>query len=400
MTNNEPGPGRSPRPRPLEHSLQLGIIAGIEIRLDSSLLIIFALLVFVLGGSVFPGWHPDWSASTRWVCAAVAGVVFFASVLAHEMAHSLVAKHFGIAVPRITLFLFGGLAEIAEEPKNPRTELLIAIAGPLTSLALGLLFSVAASTMAGPEFTALWPDDQKAALALLSPVATLLFWLGPINIVLGIFNLVPGFPLDGGRVLRAMVWWLSGDLHRATWVASESGRIFGWCLMALGIFQAISGAVLGGLWLVMIGWFLGNAASASYKQLIVRDTFRGITARDMMRTHFETIDVHQNVADFIDNYLLQSTQILWPVTEDGALVGLVTLEEVKAIAEEDRTHTIMGQVMQTRLAQLTLPPDTDASQAMSLLNLRNTPLAVVEGPRVIGLLAQADTMKWLLLHHH
>ena len=399
---NDPGNGPGPprRPRPLEHSLRLGTFAGIQIHLDSSLLIIFTLLVYILGASVFPGWHPDWNGSTRWFTALIAGVVFFGSVLAHELAHSLVARHFGIPVPRITLFLFGGLAEIEEEPPTPRIEFLIAIAGPVMSLALGLLFSTIASTLAGPGFIELLPEDQEAALASLSPLATLLFWLGPVNISLGLFNLVPGFPLDGGRVLRAAVWWISGDLHRATWVASEAGRIFGWFLMALGVLQAFSGTILQGFWLVMIGWFLANAASASYKQTIIRDTFRGITARDMMRTHFETVDVHLSVADFIDNHLLQSPQILWPVTEDEQLVGLVTLGEVKDIAEAERRQMIMGQVMHTGLSRFTLRPETDANQALLTLSTQGTPLAVVEDNRVVGLLAQADTVKWMLLHQH
>ena len=261
---------------------------------------------------------------------------FFASVLAHELAHSLVARRFGIPVRRITLFLFGGLAEIEKEPETPRTEFLIAIAGPLASLTLGLIFSFAGSLLAGSGFTELVAEDQEAALATLSPLATLCFWLGPINVVLGLFNLLPGFPLDGGRVLRALLWWTTGDLYRATRIASDSGRVFGWCLMILGVVQALSGALLGGLWLLMIGWLLTNAASASYRQLIMRDMFREVTARDLMRSHFETIDVHQNVAEFIDIHLLQSPQILWPVTEDDQLVGLVTLEEVRGVATEDR----------------------------------------------------------------
>jgi Zn-dependent protease len=391
-------PQRSKPPVSLGRSLHLVTLAGIQIRLDSSLLIIFALLVYILGASVLPTWHPDWGFATKWSTAAVAGIFFFASVLGHELAHSLVAMHFGIPVPRITLFLFGGLAEIGKEPETPRTEFLIAIAGPLTSLFLGLLFSLLASVLAGPDFMELLSKDQAAALATLPPLATLLFWLGPINIVLGLFNLAPGFPLDGGRVLRAAVWWITGDLYRATRVASDSGRIFGWCLMLLGALQALSGTLLQGLWLVLIGWFLANAASASYKQLVVREMFRGITARDLMRSHFETVNVQQSVADFIDNQLLQSPQMLWPVIEEGNLVGLVSLREVKEIPGEDRPHTIIGQVMRTNLSGSTLPPETDANQAMQALNIHATPLAIVEGNKVIGLLSQADTMKWLVMH--
>lgn len=395
MPSSSPGPDR---PSPPARGISLGTLAGIQIRLDSSLLIIFTLLVYILGGNVFPDWHPAWGGTTTWLTAVIAGIIFFASVLAHELAHSLVAQRFGIRVRSITLFLFGGLAEIEKEPETPRTEFLIAIAGPATSLFLGVFFSLVGRALAGPEFTDLLADDQAAALATLAPLPTLLLWLGPVNILLGLFNLLPGFPLDGGRVLRAAVWWFTGDLHRASRIASDSGRLFGWSLMLVGAVQAMSGAVLGGLWLVMIGWLLANAASATYRQLIVRDIFRGITVRDLMRTHFETIDAHRNVADFVDNYLLQSAQLLWPVTDDDQLVGLATLQEVQKVTAENRPHTIMGQVMRNDLSRLTLAPDLDARQAFLELNLHDTPLAVVEDNRVIGLLSQADTMKWLLLH--
>lgn len=254
----------------------------------------------------------------------VSGLLFFASVLAHELAHSWVARRFGIPVPRITLFLFGGLAEIEREPDTPGAEFLIAIAGPLTSLAIGLVFAFAGTSLAPPEFAQAWTEDPQAAMATLSPLATLLLWLGPVNIVLALFNLVPGFPLDGGRVLRAAVWWISGDRYRATRTASATGQMFGWFLMILGALQALSGIVLEGFWLLMIGWFLSNAASSSYQQMVLREIFKGVTGRDMMRSHFETIDAHQPVADFIDQHLLQSPQTLWPVIEDGQLIGLLS----------------------------------------------------------------------------
>jgi Zn-dependent protease len=319
-------------------------------------------------------------------------------VLAHELAHALVSRRFGIEVRRITLFLFGGLAEMEEEPSEPRAELLIALAGPATSALLGLGFLLLGTVLAGADFTTLLAEDREMAMSSLSPMASLMLWLGPVNVVLAIFNMVPGFPLDGGRVLRALIWWISGDLRRATWVATEAGRLFGWFLVILGIMQALSGAPLQGLWLVMIGWLLSNAASASYKQLIMRDLLKGITARDMMRTHFETVTAQTRVADFIDNYLLQSSQQLWPVLEDEQLIGLVTLQEVKDTPAQDRDSMTIGQVMRTDLGALSLAPDADANRALLAVSTHSSPLAIVEGNRVIGLLAQADTVKWLLLH--
>ena len=378
--------------------LRIGALFGIEIRLDSSLILIFSLLVYLLGANVFPGWHPDWQTGTTWLTAIAAGVLFFASVLAHELAHSLVSQHFGIEVRRITLFLFGGLAEIEEEPGNPRAEFLIAIVGPATSLLLGILFTLVGTSLAGADFADLLADNEKTAMAGLSPLSTLMLWLGPINLVLGLFNMVPGFPLDGGRVFRAVVWWITGDLKRATRIASDSGRLFGWFLITLGIVEAFSGRLMQGLWLMLIGWFLSNAASASYKQLVMRDLFKGVTARDLMRSRFETVSTQLRVAEFIDAHLLQSPQLLWPVVEDEQLIGLVTLQQVKDIPTQDRAVMTIGQVMRTDLAALSLPPETDANQTLLALNAHDSPLAIVEGHRVIGLLSEFDTLKWLLLH--
>ncbi|PLW68442.1 site-2 protease family protein [Pseudohalioglobus lutimaris] len=377
---------------------RIGSPFGIDICLDPSLLIIFVLIVYMLGTMVFPGWHPNWDNSTRWLVAISAAVLFFASLLAHELAHALMSRRFGIGVRRITLFLFGGVAEMEDEPHEPRAEFLIAIVGPAMSLFLGLVFSSIGLYMAGPGFADLLAEDSDAALASLSPLASLLLWLGPVNTILGIFNLVPGFPLDGGRVLRAAIWWFTGDLHRATRLASDAGRLFGWLMIFLGVMQVISGMLFQGLWLVMIGWFLSNAASTSYRMLILRDLLEGVTARDMMRTHFERVPAQMRVADFVENHLMQSSQLLWPVLEDEQLIGLVTLEEVRHIPAGDREVTTLGAVMRKDLAALTLAPGTEARLVLERLGVSGLPLAVVEGGRVLGLLSAADTAKWMALH--
>lgn len=392
-----PTPPRRQRPA-AGGGLRLCTLFGIEVRLDASLIIIFALIIYLLGGSVFPRWHPEWPAATTWLTAAAAGILFFASVLAHELAHSLMSRRFGIEVRRITLFLFGGLAEIEEEPHEPRAELLIAIVGPVTSLAIGLACTYLGAGLAGAGLAELFPEEGEATLTGLSPLATLLLWLGPVNIVLGVFNMVPGFPLDGGRVMRALLWWLTGDLAKATRIASDSGKLFGWFLMILGAMQAVGGALMQGLWLVLIGWFLSNAASASYRQMVLKDLFKGLTARDLMRQRFETVTAQLRVGAFIDEHLLQSPQLLWPVLEDDELIGLVTLEQVKGVAQEDRDVVTLGQVMRTDLGALTLAPDTNANQTLLALVTHATPLAIVEGKRVVGLLSQGDAMKWLQLH--
>ena len=398
MTSPRQQPPEAPPGAPANRGgLRVGAIFGIDVYLDSSLVLIFVLLVYLLGAEVFPDWHPDWPAGSTWSTAVAAGLLFFASVLAHELAHALVSRRFDIEVKRITLFLFGGIAQMEEEPREPRAELLIAIAGPVTSLVLGITFIFLGTGLAGENFSSLLSENREEALAGLSPLATLMLWLGPVNVVLGLFNMIPGFPLDGGRVFRALIWWISGDLRRATQVASDSGRLFGWFLMILGVMQALSGMVMQGLWLLLIGWFLANAASMSYRQLVLREQFRGVTVRDLMRSHFETVPAQLRLADFIDEHLLQSSQLLWPVVEDSQLIGLITLDEVKGIPEAERASTTVGQVMRSDLAAQTLAPDTDANQALLALTTRNSPLAIVENNRVIGLLSQVDVMKRLAL---
>jgi len=392
QTTPQGGPDRAGR------GLRLGALFGIEIRLDSSLVLIFALVVYLLGSNVFPAWHPEWSTATIWITASAAGVLFFASVLAHELAHSLMSRRFGIEVRRITLFLFGGLAEIEEEPSQPRAELLIAIVGPMTSLVIGLCCTYLGASLAGADLVDLFPEDAEATLDGLSPLATLMLWLGPINIVLGVFNMVPGFPLDGGRVLRALIWWFTGDLAKATRIASDGGKLFGWMLMVLGVLQAVAGAVMNGLWLVLIGWFLSSAATASYRQLVARGLFKGVTARDLMRSRFEAVTPQMRVSEFVEEHLLQSPQLLWPVMEDGQLVGLVTLDQVRGVPAGDRELVPLGQVMRTDVRAFALAPDAGAQQSLLALARHGTPLAVIEGGQVIGLLSELDVLKWAQLH--
>lgn len=385
------------QPRTFTHSMRIGSLFGIDICLDLSVIIIFALVVGILGGSVFPAWHPGWSTALCWLTGLGAGVLFFLSLLLHELAHSVVARGYGIPVPRITLFMFGGVSEMQEEPASPKKEFWIAIVGPAMSLFLGLFFSVLANMLAPPEFAELLMENQAAALASLSPLPTLLFWLGPVNFLLAIFNMVPGFPLDGGRVLRAAVWWASGNLELATRWASRGGRIFGWFLMIVGALEVLSGAIQG-LWLILIGWFLAGAATSSYTQLMVRRTLQGYRVGQVMRTHFETVDADVSVSRFIDDYLLKSSQRMWPVTDDGRLVGFASLEAIQDLAAAERESYRLRDVMQTDLEGMVLSPEADAMKAMERLSYRNTPMAVVRHDEVVGLLSQEDVVKWLTLH--
>lgn len=375
--------------------IRLGQLRGIEIRLHPSLAVIFALIVFSLGSGLFQEWHPGWSNLLRWTTAFAAGVLFFGSLLAHELAHSLVAQARDIRVPRITLFVFGGMARLEREPDTPGTELLIAVAGPVTSLALGLTFTALGVSLAPAGFEEGIQQHPEAALAGLGPIATLLLWLGPINLMLGVFNLVPGFPLDGGRVFRALLWWRTGSFETATRWAVRAGRGFALLLMGFGIFQALGGGIVGGLWLVLIGWFLANAARASLLELAVRKSLDGLLVADIMRTHFETTEPDRPLIEFSERYLQRSEQRVWPVVCEGAPVGFIFFGDVEAVPEAERRRLNVRDVM--RPIDRSVAPAEDANDVLPLM-AEGRPVAVTEDRRLVGLLQAGDVARWLALH--
>lgn len=393
---------RDKKPFPGSHSISLFRIFGIEICLDLSVVIIFLLIVTSLASGIFPTWHPDWSTALRWTTALVSGVLFFISLLAHELSHSVVAQRYGIPVPRITLFLFGGVAEPSREPDQPREEFMIAIAGPLMSLLIALACSWLAGAMAGDvALDEALANDQLDALAGLGPTATMLFWLGTINLILAVFNMIPGFPLDGGRVFRAIIWWLTGDKTRATRWASNGGRYFGWLLMALGIVSLLGGGGIGGLWWILIGWFISGLATMHYKQFSYEKALRNFRVSDLMRTHFTDIKADTPVAQFIDQYLLRSRQVLWPVERHGEIVGLVSLADVQELEENERQEKTVWNISRPLASVQSLAPDTAGRDALQeLLKAGDEPLPVIQDGRVVGLIQHSDVTKWVSLHEH
>lgn len=380
--------------------MRLFSIIGTEVRLDPSVTIIFALIVFSLGSSVFPGWHPDWSPALVWSTALVAGVLFFASLLAHELAHAAVAIRHDIAVPRITLFILGGIAETAQEPAHARDEFLIAVAGPLMSLAIGLACGLLGGAMITDETVAKGlAEGDAAALAQLTPAGTILLWLGSINIVLGLFNLIPGFPMDGGRVFRAAIWALTGDQLKATRWASIGGRTFGWALMGLGVLSLLRGQPFAGIWYLLIGWFISNVARQSYTQLLTTRALQGFRVVDLMNTRQDDVPAAMALEEFIDEHLLRSTQQVWPVHDAGRLVGFVCLHDVVATDADARAGARVGDVMRTLGHMPTLEADADARHALERLTQAEVePLPVLRDGAVVGLLSRGDVMRWMSLH--
>ncbi len=386
------------------HGIRLGRVAGIAIHMDWSLLAIFLLVTASLGAGTFPYLHPDWSPALAWGTALAAAVLFFASVLVHELSHALVGRLHGIRVPRITLFIFGGLAHMENEPGSWRGELWMAIVGPLTSLALGAAFLLVGNLLIGPDV--LDPGEPRESMARLSPLATLLMWLGPVNILLGLFNLVPGFPLDGGRVLRAVMWGITADLRRATLWASRAGQGFAWLLIGTGVAMILGAEVplfgsglVGGLWLAFIGWFLNSAALASYQQLLVRESLEGVPVSRLMRTGQGTVGPDLAVADLVEDYLLAGDQRVYPVVGNGRLEGLVGLPEARSLGRERWPDTSVREVMVPMERVVAVGPDTEAFEAMLALTRAGVnQLPVVQDGRVLGLVRRQDLLRWLAVY--
>lgn len=378
--------------------MKLFTLFGIEVRLDFSVVFIFGLIVYSLGAGVFPSWHPNWPAATIWSMALLAGLLFFASLLAHEMSHSLVARRFGIRVPRITLFLFGGMAEIETEAETPGAEFAIAIAGPLMSLAIAFICMTYTGTVVDDSLVDLLVDDPEAAMAEIGPFVTVCLWLGSVNLMLAIFNMVPGFPLDGGRVARAIIWRLTGDRMRATQLAANAGRMFGWLLMGLGFWELLLLKSMGGLWLVLIGWFLSHLAVQSYAQTFTQAKLEPLSVSELMRTHFERVSAEATVAYFVEECLLRSSQLLWPVMRGERCVGTASLEEVVKLPVAARASTTVGEIALSLEDSGALDAGLSATDAMSALASKaDRPVPVVRGGEVVGLLRGADILKWLTL---
>jgi Zn-dependent protease/CBS domain-containing protein len=321
----------------------------------------------------------------------------------HELSHALVGRTQGIGVRTITLFVFGGIAQLEHEPRHWRGELLMALAGPVASLAIGLAMLLAASALAGP--IDIDPASPETVFASLGVGATLLLWLGQVNLLLAAFNLVPGFPLDGGRVLRAILWGVTGDLLRATRWATDAGRGFAWMLMGSGVAMALGIRVpllgmgpVNGLWVMLIGWFLNNAALASYRQALVRETLRDVPVARLMRPLAESVPPQLAVSRFIDEYLMRSDQRAFPVIDGGRLAGLVCLADVRTVPRDRRAATSVGDVMTPASKLSAIGPGDDAAEVLSRLAAADVnQLPVIDGGRLEGVVLREDIIKWLAL---
>jgi Zn-dependent protease/CBS domain-containing protein len=388
----------------MRKGFRIGRIFGINIRIDWSWVVIFLLTTWNLG-TVFGSYHADWGFALRWGVAALAALLFFASVLVHELAHSLIAKARGIPVRSITLHLFGGVSNIQREPDSPSSEFLMAIVGPISSLVIGGILLWSAWIVAGPTGALANPAE---ALRGLSPMLTLLLWLGSVNVMVGLFNLIPGFPLDGGRIVRSLLWAITENLRRATRWASSLGQGISWLMILAGIAMTFGaripflGTGLGnGMWLAFIGWFLNNASAQSYRQVVIQDILEDVPVARIMRTDPPTCLADCSVSRLVHDHIMQSDDQSFPILENGTrrLAGLVTLDDVRRVSRDAWDSTKVADIMTPVDQLVVVRPDNEATEALSKLTSRDVrQLPVVSDDELVGLLRRRDIVKWLQLH--
>ena len=364
--------------------ISLGRIFGIEVGLHYSWFLIALLIVFSLGG-YFRTVNPGWSTAVVWSLAVLTGLLFFVSVILHELSHSLMAKARNLPVRSITLFALGGVSQIEKSANTARTEFLVAIVGPLTSLAIGAL-SLLLAWAAGWPFTEAEP----------SPVVTMLVWLGYINVALAVFNMIPGFPLDGGRVLRALLWWKTGDGDAATRWAARTGQVVAGLFIAWGLGRFLVAANFGGLWIALIGWFLMQAAGQSYAEVDLRRLLRGVRVADVMARDCPTVNAHASVESFIDETVLHTERRCFVVEMNGEPVGLLGTSDVRAIEPAKRPFTTVGQIMKPLDQLRAVDPDTPLTAALELMARTEAPqLPVVSGGHLDGVVSRRQVAQYL-----
>ncbi len=358
----------------MKNSFQIGRLFGISIRIDYTWFVVFALIVWTLGSHYFPRQYPLWSQSIYWLMGIVTAVIFFASIIAHELAHSLVSKSKGVPVNSITLFIFGGVAEISDEPKKPSAEFLMAIAGPLTSFVIAIVFWLL-SMVSGYNRT---------------PFSAMMLWLSIINTTIAVFNLIPGFPLDGGRILRSIIWKVTGNFKTATRSASFVGRVIAYLFILWGIWRIFAkNDVFGGIWIAFIGWFLENASASSYRQMTLKDALKGMKVRDIMVSDCMVLPSYLTVRSLVDNYILHSNNQCFPISDGSQIVGIITLNMIKEIPQSQWETVTIGEAMFPLDKIIYVHPDEEVFTVMQKMAVEQIyQLPVMENGQLVGMVSR------------
>jgi Zn-dependent protease/predicted transcriptional regulator len=359
-------------------SIELFRVAGVQVEIDYSWLVIFFLVLWSLSAGYFPQQYPGQRTLDYWIVGLVATLFFFASVLLHELSHAAMANWLGENVDRITLFIFGGIARLSGEPKSASREIKIAGVGPLTSMALALVFWLISKVIGPVE--SLWTGVFR--------------YLAFINLALALFNLLPGFPLDGGRLLRAVLWKRWGDLQRATARAAQWGSGIGWGLIGLGSMEIFGGALIGGLWLIFIGLFLRGAAASGYQGTVIEQALERVRVSDIMTREPVTLSPEMSVAEAIEQRFLRFGYGGFPVASDGQVLGVLTLAHVRHCQPQERAHRKVRDIMLPLAPGLAIAPGASALDALHKMNEANSGrLVVLDGGKMVGFITRSGVAR-------
>jgi Zn-dependent protease/predicted transcriptional regulator len=357
---------------------------GFNVGIDITWFILAVFITWSLAKGLFPYYFKGFSNATYWWMGVGGALGLFFSIVFHEFCHSIVARKFGLPMKGITLFIFGGVAEMENEPSSPKVEFLMAIAGPISSVLLGLGFYLVyrAGVYAGGH----------------TPVGSVLQYLAWLNFILAGFNLFPAFPLDGGRVLRSILWAARGNLRWATKIASALGSAFGLFLIIFGIVNFFEGNVLGGVWYFLIGIFIHSASQTSYKQMLIRRALEGERVNQFMKSEVVAVPASVSIQELVTNYFYKHHFKMFPVSNDGHIVGCVTTQQVKEIPIDDWERHTVGELAQPCSDDNTISPQTDAMQALAIMNRTgNSRLIVMDSGQLVGLITLKDMLKFLAL---
>lgn len=357
-------------------------VLGIQISLNYTWFIVFGLIAWSLASGYFPYHYPGLSRSAHWVMGFLAAVFLFLSVLAHELTHSYIAKREGIEVKEIILFIFGGVSQLTKEPEDPQKELKVAIGGPISSLVLALIFWILSKA-----------TSQAPDLILFTG---LLGYLAFINLSLAIFNLIPGFPLDGGRVLRAIYWRRTGSLRKATRIAADTGKWVGVGIILLGLLLILLGNLIGGFWFVIIGIFLRSAAEGGVQQVVMKVALEGVKVKELMSRSVISVQPSLRIDRLVEDFYLTHKHITYPVTEGERIVGIITLKQVKEIPRDQWVEKTVREVMMSIQEEIMLDPDGEAVDALQkMIRTGEGRLPVVKDGKAVGMITRKDILTLL-----
>ncbi len=363
------------------NGIKIGSIAGIDIKIHWSWFAIFFLLTWFLATGFYGDVYETWSRTEAWAASIVTTILFFSSILLHELSHSIVARRLGLPVKDITLFIFGGVSSLGAEPTDAKQEFKVAIVGPLTSFAIGIIAGIIALIGLLNDLE----DTVPFAIAA---------YLFVINIAVGIFNMLPGFPLDGGRVLRSALWGRSGDMLRATRWASTAGTVISFGLIAIGVVSILFGSFIGGVWFIVIGWFLRNSAESSYQQLVLRRTLEGVKVREMLNRGFHPAPPDMPLDEVVTGLMFGHSQRCVPIVVADDLLGLISMRDLHKVATDQWPETSAFRAMTPKEQLHIVAPDDDLTRALEIMASHDIhQLPVIDSRSVLGFVTRADVLR-------